>query len=298
MTELASSPAPDERIEADATRHFAMARALCIGCLSYHAVRPYLRSARAREGLAADCGVLQSVIAPMIAAGARRVLVAGAADTGLPSLALRAAGGRPISLTVVDRCATPLVQAQQLAARHGLRVATRQDDLTRFDLPDAFDLVIGHQVLPYIGRAGQTAFLSRVGRALAPGGRFVISVRDAAWRRWRDERFGGGAKDYPERFIAGLLARLAERPIALPEDRAAFDAILQAHAEGRRAVLQEHEPLEATLARFAAAGLMVERLLPVADARDIGGGGNRPESSGCIVVARATRHDERPNAPA
>lgn len=275
----------DERIHEGLPAAFGLARQLCVDCLPYHALRPFFRVTEPNKGVRADWATMEPAVAALIAAGRRRVLVAGAGDTGIASLVLTAARGKPLALTVLDRCATPLVQVQQLAARHGLRVATRQDDLTRFDLPGSFDLVVAHHVLQFLPPGGPEPMLTRVARALAPGGRLLLASREARWRRWRNQEFAG-PEGAAETYEAGMRARVeAAGVMPVGEARAAFDAFLRRNAQDRVRRTERYEEAEGLAPLLDRAGLEAEWSHETASVQQ-GPAETRPARSGEIVVAR------------
>lgn len=291
----AHPPALDQRLESEAEASFETALRLCVDCAEYHAVRPYLRAGRTVSGIANDWDAMEPRLAALIAGGRRRILVAGSGDSGVATLVMTAARGLPVALTVMDRCATPLVQLHRLAARHGLRIDTRQDDLTSFDLPDAFDLVVAHHVLQFLP-GGEIAMLRRVERSLAPGGRLFLASREAAWRSWRDSRFGRPGDDWVKGYIAFALERMQARGVPPPRrHRADFDRLLAAHARqrlGRGQLYGEHSGLAAQLQ-----AAQLEELWSVAlESNGYGEGQTSPEArparSGMLLLAgRRGEHD-------
>src|SRR6266853_209100 len=81
-----SDPGVEEDLPRLAAWSFELSKRLCRSCGQLHALWPYIRLARASTGVEAAASHLQSLLAARIAAGRRRVLIAGAADTGLPAL--------------------------------------------------------------------------------------------------------------------------------------------------------------------------------------------------------------------
>src|SRR6266853_5198646 len=128
-----SDPGVEEDLPRLAAWSFELSKRLCRSCGQLHALWPYIRLARASTGIEAAASHLQSLLAARIAAGRRRVLIAGAADTGLPALVARAGAGHDPDIVVLDRCRTPL----ELCGRLGrsLRIATVHEDLRDLDMP-------------------------------------------------------------------------------------------------------------------------------------------------------------------
>lgn len=294
MMDQARPPAVDERIGADPEAEFQLALRTCIDCAPYHALRPYLRASGSSGGVGQDWAQMEPAVARLIAEGRRRVLVIGAGDTGIAALVLTAARGRPIQLTVLDRCATPLVQVQRMAARHGLRVSTRQDDLLTFDLPEAFDLVVGHHVLQFLPPGGPEITLRRAARALAPGGRLLLVTRERAWKMWRDKAFAQAGEAYEAAYVREVLGSMAQRGLQPPgRDRGLFDAFLQDAARNRVRRASRYHTAEDFEAQLAAAGFVLEASVEASNLPDWLAAmppAERPRV-GVIAVARPRRHD-------
>ncbi len=279
----------DEHLVESAPHAFALALRLCIDCQQYHALRPYLRLSKETAGVRTDWDKMEAELAALIAAGRRRVLIIGAGDFGIASLVLSAARGQPVAVTVLDRCAAPLVLIHELAARHGHRVRSLQDDLATFDLPGAFDLVVGHHVLPFVAADKRLAMLRRSALTLAPGGRLYMAVRNRAWRSWRDTRFGEDRAIYAHRFIDKIERDLAQQGIALPPEREIFDRHLREHAAARQIRVKQYDTDEELQTLFEAAGLAIERKTEGQDKRPAheADEATRPRFSGHYITARA-----------
>src|SRR5262249_10306073 len=108
---------------------FELANRLCDTCTNYHALWPYLRLVRGTNGAEHEAPLRESILAERIASGYRRILIAGAADSGVLALVVRAARGWDVSVTVLDRCATPLELCRRFADRWSLSVAAIRADL-------------------------------------------------------------------------------------------------------------------------------------------------------------------------
>ncbi len=103
-----------------------------------------------------------------------RVLLAGAADSGLATLIATAAemAGVTPSMLLVDRCQTPLRQNQRLADHAGLDLQVRQGRLDEMDAENR-DAVVTHNVMGFNSDSGRAAILHAAARALRPGGRLL-----------------------------------------------------------------------------------------------------------------------------
>ncbi len=292
----ARPPAVDERIGVDPEAEFQLALRTCVDCAPYHALRPYLRAAGSASGVNSDWQGMEPAVARLIAEGRRRILVTGAGDTGIAALVLTAARGQQIHLTVIDRCATPLVQIQRLAARHGARVTTRQDDLLTFDLPDAFDLVVGHHVMQFLPPGGPAALLRQAARALAPGGRLLMVTRERAWKRWRDKIAAREGESAAAAYIGEVLRGLEQKRLAPPSREAArFHAFLQTAARLRMQRADRYDSAEAFEALLASNGFILDSSTETGQLRPEFAAlpaAERPRV-GVIAVARPRRHDPR-----
>lgn len=109
---------------------------------------------------------------------APRLLISGAADTGLLSLVL--AGLKDFTadaqIVLVDRCATPVRQNEQLCVQSKIDVEFHVADILNFDC-DPVDVILAHSFLNFFSPAERTALFSNWARLLNPQGRVVLSNR-------------------------------------------------------------------------------------------------------------------------
>lgn len=254
-------------LSALAGQQFITAHLHCGHCLAFHALWPYLRLGHVVGGVEADQAHLTPVLSDLLSRPARRVLIAGSADTGVTALVHHAAGATAGShhITVVDHCATPLVACGQYAIEHRLSLRTRRCDLRSLDVGEAVDLIVGHSILPHLSADGRRAALGRLFDALAPGGQMVLTTRLSAPGQSRSSRSQGSVNAAPDRAAnwsasikVPLLASLKRQGIALPCPAETFDALVQSYAQlpSHNAPYAEQAELQAEL---EAAGLRVER---------------------------------------
>ncbi len=237
----------DEALRVAAPLAWRLSAEHCQGCRAYHGLWPWLRLAGLKQGLQRDRALLLPLLSDLLGSGRRRLLVAGAADSGLADLAFDAAAGRPLELTVLDRCETPLALSRHLAARYGLPLQSQVADLLALDHPASADIILAHSVLAHLPAARQGNVLERLGQALAPQGRLVLVFRLA------------GRRDGEDDLAARLAAGLARQGMTPPDDPAFADCLSQhAIARGRQAPFPTLAAAEATI---AAAGLRIERLV-------------------------------------
>lgn len=110
---------------------------------------------------------------------------------GVQAILAARAGYRVLGL---DLSHAVLGEAERRVAMEGLadRITLRQADLTRLDLPDdSFQHIYAWRVLPHIPEA--EAALDHLARVLAPGGRMVLHLTNAAgWEPSLRAKWGGG----------------------------------------------------------------------------------------------------------
>lgn len=181
MMKSTSSTLGLEDLKQLAQNQFTSALTECNTCATYHAIWPYLRITGAVGGVEADEPFLQPVLQRVLAHGIHDILLAGSADSGVTALVHRALlkFKKSAHLTVIDRCATPLRSCQEYAQNQGIELTTIQDDLAMMSLSESADLVIGHSVLPFIHEGERRNVLTKMAKALKPGGHLLLTVRIA-----------------------------------------------------------------------------------------------------------------------
>jgi SAM-dependent methyltransferase len=222
------APTFDEDLPAMAAQMYALANSLCGGCRTMHAVWPYLRLARMVGAAEAGAANIETMLSAQIASGARRLVIAGACDTGLLATVARAARGRATEITVVDICPTPLELCRRFAVRWSLPLKTRIANLTTLDVTDV-DLIYANSVLQLIAPAQWVDTLTRMRRALRPGGHLVC-VFNAGGRL-----AGDVLPEYRSRYADWLLAELDRQGIPLPDTREAFHRLASDYSREREA---------------------------------------------------------------
>ena len=163
-----------ERLGEIAAEAYAVAGRFCGSCRNLHALWPYIRLSRSSTGLERSGSVLETALRAFITTGLRKILIAGAADTGLLSLVLRAADDFDVNVTVLDVCASPLELCRRLAGQWSIPVRTVKQDLADLDERQAFDLVLVHGTLHFIAGEKRLNVLARIHRGLRPNGRLVL----------------------------------------------------------------------------------------------------------------------------
>lgn len=165
-----------ENLRDIAAEAYTLSARLCGACRDQHALWSYLRLARASTGAEGKDSKLQDELSFLFNRGLHDVLIAGAQDTGLLTLAARAGAGavHQPNIVVLDICETPLELCRRLAAQWPLPIETIQQDLFDLHHHQRFDIVLMHGTLNFIEAERQRQVLARLSRAIRPGGRLVL----------------------------------------------------------------------------------------------------------------------------
>ena len=158
---------------AEAELGWMLSKTHCRDCQAFHATRGYLRAVGFRNGAALDQTTLIDVIRDETKQGSK-ILIAGSADSGLFNVVAQATEGQNSSITVVDKCPTPLYQVTALADSMGREVETKVADLTETVPQGPFDFIFMHHLLPFIRDELQVKLLSDLAKTLNPGGKLFL----------------------------------------------------------------------------------------------------------------------------
>jgi SAM-dependent methyltransferase len=249
----------DEDLPCLAAESFELSKSLCRACGQVHALWPYIRLTRASTGVEAPSSQLRSVLTGLMAEGRRRVLIAGAADTGLLALLARASAdaGRDADIAVLDRCEAPLALCRRWAARVPHPIVTLHQDLRDLNEAQLFDLVLVHGTLHFIAAPERPDVLARLRRSLAPGGRLVLLFNTSA------PVVGDLARHGRDGYADWVLDELKRIGVTLPEPHDAFRTRLISHAqerENREGAFAVPEDVDALLAN---AGFTLQKRVEV-----------------------------------
>ncbi len=253
----------------------------CQSCRSYHAVWPYLRLIDPPRGVDADRDQLLGVLVPLLHAGST-VMLAGSADAGLAECVLDAAIDRPVKLTVVDLCETPLRHSEQLlGSRAAGRLFTRRASITGDTVGPPVDLIVAHSVLSFLSAEDLGQAATFINRSLRPSGRLVLTTSLGLRAPAID----------PAAFQRHVMAQLAARGVQFPDGEAAFTLMLDAYALGRGQRASPFADRDALLQWLGAAGLSVETMQDLRRGTGFGSGFGPISrmSEGVLVLARKDR---------
>lgn len=180
-------------------------------CVAYHRLWQYLALLGIVRSIRADTRFLIDAFRRAAREeGARRILISGAADYGMLAHVVEAFELEALEpqITVVDRCATPLMLNRWYAARCGLTVETRQADVLCYQ-PDApADVVCSHSFLGWFTPTDKRRLAMAWHDMLVPGGIVVTTRRLYPGNdEWSPKRFDEEeAKQYQERVRAAAEA--------------------------------------------------------------------------------------------
>jgi hypothetical protein len=266
------------RSELAARLAYALSAHHCTNCRGYHSVWPYLRLIDPPRGVDSDRDQLMGVLAPHLHAGST-ILLAGSADAGLAECVLDAAADRPVNLTVVDLCETPLRQsAELLGNRAAGRLFTRRASITGQAVAPPVDLIVAHSVLSFLAEGEISQAAAFINRSLLPTGRLVLTT--SIGRR-------APATD-PASFRLHVLAQLAARDVRFPDGELAFTMLLDDYALGRARRASPFADRNALLQWLKTAGLSLESMQDLRRGTGFDSCGDPVPrvSEGVLVVAR------------
>lgn len=226
------------------------------GCAWYHGFWQYLRVLDFVTTPRDHAAFYSRALAGPIAAGARRVLISGAADYGLPACMLwifRSAGARP-DLTVLDLCATPVRLSEWYAHHVGAVIAPVVQDILAFAPEQPFDIVTTHSFLGRFAPEQRTVLLARWRRLLRPGG-LVVTVNRVRPDSPDRVRF---TADQADRFAARVREAARNHPSPLDLTEEDLVAMARTYVAAKQTV-PVHTP-DDIQRLFESAGFRVEQL--------------------------------------
>jgi SAM-dependent methyltransferase len=206
---------------------YRLSQFLCGPCRDLHGLWPYIRLSRASTGVEAPESRLQDELRILFDRGLRRLLIAGAQDTGLLALMVRASAGHNVEITVLDICETPLELCRGLAKQWSLSIATIRQDLFDFRVERHFDIVLMHGTLHFIAADRRLEVLRRIRHALHPTGRLIVLFNTShPVSTDLDSQTG-------DDYASTVLSELKKLAVPLPESEAVMRERLTAHQRRR-----------------------------------------------------------------
>jgi SAM-dependent methyltransferase len=211
-----------------AAQAYDLSAQLCGSCRNLHALWPYMRLSRSSTGVEDKGSTLETNLRTMMVAGLRKILIAGAADTGLLALVARAASSRDLEIVVLDICETPLELCRRLAQKWSLPIDTTRKDLRELEVRGRFDIVLVHGTLQFIPSVDRQDVLTRIRHALRRDGRLLMLFNTSK----------PSAAEFGEQFhidyASSLIRDLKRSHIAIPNNERDFHTRLVAHSRQRQ----------------------------------------------------------------
>jgi len=211
------TPAPFiEPLEQLAKLAWEQAPTLCdpqLGCCDYHRCWSLVRWLNQDGALPANNQFYLEELGALAEQGRTRVLISGAADTGLMAMVLAAYGRHNMTpdIVLVDQCRTPVAQCRRFAEQLGLTAELLERDVRTLQTRPV-DAVVAHSFLHFFTGDERQAVTGSWRRLLKPGGRLILSNSLAI-----SESSGPPARSHGE--IVSQAGRLVEKARRLGFER-------------------------------------------------------------------------------
>jgi hypothetical protein len=246
-----------EDLPAQAERALEVGSALCACDGHYHTLWGTLRASGASNSLKSEESLLASLIKPYVRDGAR-VMIAGAADPGVPCAIGRIYSPAMPELTVVDRCKASLELVRQFAVTKELVCRTLNLNLLDLDGSEQWDQIVLHYTPDFLDPPLHGRLFQALAPALRPGGTVVCAAMTATGVIGeRENELGGVYYDY-------TLKKVMNGPMADITASAEFLDMLRAYSvlwSQRRTSLPSHEQLVHSM-RNAGLSILSENSAP------------------------------------
>jgi len=204
-------------------------------CSWYHGVWQFFRALGVTKTAGGSAAYFDEVLRSLAAQGStRRVLISGAADDAMSLVAFAAfrAVSRPLELTMVDLCETPLALARWSARERGADVTTHRSDILAFDRAAAFDVVMTNSFLGEFDAGGRTQLFARWAALLRPGGKILFTNR---LRPGSGHEALGFSSDQAQAFCATVRRQAERAGTILGLDPETVESWARAYTERHRA---------------------------------------------------------------
>lgn len=177
----------DEDLSGNLARVSEIARRNCNGCADYHVGYVARRLTKDRAGRTSNRDAFVRFAATHLKAFSTsqeplQILIAGAADSGLPAIAAMAADAagpdilERLRMTVVDRCATPLELSKIYGERAQIPIEVACADLVASKMDIPADLIFVQSLFHHIAEEHHVSILKRMARCLKPAGMIMFST--------------------------------------------------------------------------------------------------------------------------
>jgi len=146
------------------------------GCLDYHRCWSMVRLLRQNGALPSGADFFLREIRTEASADRKRVLISGAADTGVPALILTAFEQADVfpELVIIDQCRTPILQNRTLFDSLRLKAEIRCGDICDLQC-EPVDVVVAHSFLHFFPEPARSEVSRAWLRLLKPGGLLLLS---------------------------------------------------------------------------------------------------------------------------
>ena len=176
MTDQSILPVPsDDEFRAEAARFLPLCEEYCTCPSGWHFIWSAFKASGRRRSVYYQQPLLARLLKPTLIK-TRKVLIAGAADSGILSV-LASIFGPQVQYVVIDRCAAPLKEVQIYAADHGLSVRCQQVPLQDYLPQEIFDLIFLHNTLGFLAPELAARVLHRLGQGLNAHGYMACGMR-------------------------------------------------------------------------------------------------------------------------
>lgn len=199
----ASSRTPDH-VSKLATEH-------CHDCSWYHGFWPLIRALGFGTVPEDHRDFYQHYVEEALKSGpARKILVCGAADASMPLLIHQIFEdlGLTPSITVIDRCETPLALSREILGDKSVDLKTIQASALDTQIAEPFDLIVTHSFLGYFSDEERQTLLSNWAKWLRPNGA-VLTVNRLRENAGETTRF---SPEEARQFIRRILDGVARTP--------------------------------------------------------------------------------------
>ncbi len=218
--------------------------------------------------------------------GRSRVLISGAADYSILAYVLWACVENAIEVhvTVVDRCATPLLLNTWYAERAGQSVATVCADILEYRADVPFDVICSHSFLGQFAPDCRPNLVGQWARLLRPGGMVLAVNRLRPADGPSELRFSPAEA---REFCAQVAQRIGRIPALSPHDRQQIVRRTRIYVERSQTYSLAPEELAAL---FVQNGFQIDRLSSIISSdpqnRDMGGKAIPKDARHACLLAR------------